>query len=61
MPAVHGMQLIVFQAEGRSAVEQVESLAELAIGGCKAVGAAMRTALLDNTRKLALARGPVRL
>ena len=54
-------QVVVFQADGRMAVEDVETLAELAMGGCKAVGAAMRTALLDNTRKLALARGPVRL
>ena len=43
------------------AVEVVEQLAELAIGGCKAQGGAMRMHLLDNTRKLALARGPVRL
>ena len=56
-----GVQLVVFQAEGRMASEHMEALAELAIGGCKAVGGAMRVALLDNTRKLALARGPVRL
>ena len=54
-------QVVIFQADGRMAMEQVEVLAELAIGGSQAVGQAMRNTLLDNTRTLALARGPVRL
>ncbi|KAK9811191.1 hypothetical protein WJX73_009242 [Symbiochloris irregularis] len=63
MMAMHvGLKkIVVFQADGRMPVEGVETLAELAEGGCQAVGKAMRSVLLDNTRKLALARGPVRL
>ena len=39
--------------------DELEALAELAAAGCKAAGTLIRTALFDNTRRLALARGPV--
>ena len=52
-------QVVVLQSDGRMKPEELESLAEMATAGCRAAGALIRTALFDNTRKLAIARGPV--
>ena len=52
-------QVVVLQSDGRMKPEELESLADLAAAGCKAAGSLIRSALFDNTRKLAIARGPV--
>ena len=53
------MQVVVLQSEGRMKPDELEALAELAAAGCKAAGSLIRASLLDNTKQLALARGPV--
>ena len=52
-------QVVVLQSEGRMQPDELEALADLAASGCKAAGELMRGALLGNTKRLALARGPV--
>lgn len=52
-------QAVVLQSEGRMKAEELDGLAELAAAGCKAAGTLIRGALFDNTKRLALARGPV--
>ena len=48
------------EQEGRLPLDAFEGVMALALGGCRAVGEFMRGALAEHTRRLAIARGPVR-
>lgn len=60
--ALHGaclLRLCVCVHYTTRAQETFETVLQLACDGCKAVAGAMRTALLEHTKRLATARGLV--
>ncbi|PNH08272.1 putative exosome complex exonuclease 1 [Tetrabaena socialis] len=50
-------QLVLVQMDARLAVETFQTVLELARDGCHAISEVMRRALLEHTKRLAVARG----